>query len=114
MAAEVLEHRLCLSAITSLQLSNDTDENGDNITTDASIVGTVTSNGSTNGVEVEIDLDGDGLADSWTFANASGSFTYDPAGYVNYGPVTIKARVIEWDDVTTEYLYCDWATITFS
>ncbi len=100
--------------LTSLGLYNDTGTLGDNETEDPTLTG-MTQAGTVNGyVDIEIDFDGDGTADDFTFTNQDGSFTYDPSSSISYGEVTLYVRASEWDNLSSEYRYSDWFSISFT
>jgi hypothetical protein len=115
-SAEVLEYRLCLSAapvISNLSLQNDTGQAGDNITEDPTLTGTLADDGGSSMVDIEIDFDGDSLADDCIYAQALGTFEYDPSSLISFGQVTINVRAIEMDPETTEITFGEWVPITF-
>ena len=114
VSAEVLEQRIYLSAapvIDSLTLQNDTGDPGDGITEDPTITGVVVGTG--DYFDIEIDLDGDGIAEDFTATDPSGSFVYDPGINLSHGEVTIFVRAGEWDGAAG-YVYSEWASITFT
>lgn len=115
VAAEIdlLESRAFLNAsITSFYLANDTGTPDDDVTSDASVAGTV-SYDSSSYVVVELDLEGDGVPDYQADVNADGSFYFDANGLVPYGQVTIRARTQTWNDMY-EVVYGDWVSLTFT
>jgi hypothetical protein len=116
-SAEVLEYRLCLSGapvISDLCLQYDTGEEGDNVTEDPTITGTITNEGSTGNVELEIDFNADGIADDWTYGPSGGNFVYDPSDYISFGQVTIAVRAVEMEPEEPEMLFGEWVSITFN
>src|SRR5690606_33358539 len=76
------------------------------------ITGTVSNENGFDSVELHFDFDGDGLVDDYMYPESDGSFTYDPSGFVGFGEVTIRVRVVEWD--AQESLYSEWSTITYT
>ncbi|HCO21568.1 MAG TPA: hypothetical protein DIT97_00280, partial [Gimesia maris] len=96
--------------ITSLQLTNDTDTPGDNITTDPAIQGQVSYMGDLMSVAVEVDVNGDQISDGYaTFDPMMGnSFTYDPSG-LSLGTHTISVRGVDSMSMTEG----QWTSITF-
>lgn len=117
ISAEVLEYRLCLSAapvVASLGLQNDTGTAGDNITEDPALTGSITNDDNTNEVNLEIDFNGDGVIDDVIYPEANGTFEIDPANFINYGEVTIAVRAVEMAFETSELLFSDWVSITFT
>ncbi len=116
---ESLEQRLVLDAglppeVATLQLVSDTGESAtDGITTNPSVTGSVTNDGPLDGLQVEFDHDGDGVAEGTEMVGTDGSFTYSPFG-LSPGPVTIQARAKEWDDVLSECIHGAWVPLTFT
>ncbi len=98
--------------VASLELQEDTGEAGDNITENPAITGTVSNENGFDSVELHFDFDGDGLGDDYMYPESDGSFTYNPSGFVGFGEVTIRVRVVEWD--ARESLYSEWSTITYT
>ena len=100
--------------VATLGLLTDTGEAGDNITEDPTITGIITNDNGLDYVGIEIDFDGDGVAEDFAYAESDGSFTYNPAGMVNFGEVTIRVRAYDVDQCTFETLYGEWVSITFT
>lgn len=96
--------------ITSLSLVDDAD--GDSVTTNGTITGSISNDGSVAGVMIEIDIDGDGFADVMTSTDSDGNFTIDLTPYLMSGPVTISVRPIEWVDM--QPVYGEWTSISFT
>lgn len=101
-------------SIATLTLQNDTGEAGDNVTGDPALIGTVVNDGSFSGMSFEIDYDGDNTPDDWGYIAADGTFEFDPTIHISFGSVTVRVRAVETDSQTTETLYSDWASITFT
>ena len=98
--------------VTSLALKNDT---GSGHTTDSIVEGVVELSPGTPAAfsEVEFDYNDDGTADGSTLADGLGEFTHFadvPVGET----ITFKARARQIDDYNGEYVYGDWASITFT
>ncbi|MBW3543849.1 MAG: hypothetical protein KY476_26675, partial [Planctomycetes bacterium] len=115
---ESLESRTLLSAapvVASFELANDTGTPGDYITNDPTLAGSVTDDVSADGLEVQIDADGDGVADDTTWTDTGGAFMYDAAMMVgSYGTYTIAARAGEFDMQTMQTVYGSWVSLTFT
>ncbi len=102
------------ATVSSVSLLNDTGTAGDNVTTDPTLTGMMTNDGSMDYVDAEFDFDGDGNPDDYTVVNLDGSFEYDPSSNISYGQVTINVRACEFDPKTGQYLYGDWVPISFT
>ncbi len=101
--------------ITQLGLANDTDTPDDNITSDATVIGTIShADGSLEGNTIEYDLNGDDIYDGTVITDASGQFTIDlnSAG-LDDGAVSLRVRSREWDSARKEQLHSDWSTLDF-
>lgn len=110
---EPLEERQMLSiTVTSLALVRDTapDQN-DGTTSDARLQGQLVGDANLAGVTIEFDHDNDSVADGTAESGSLGEFEYTPDG-LGYGPVTIRARALEWDG--QQYVPSDWQTIGFT
>lgn len=102
------------AVVTQLALANDTGtSNSDMETSDATITGIVTNDGSVNMITVEIDMDGDGAADHMVQTNASGVFSYDATSELAAGNVTIQFRPVENDPFTGQPVNGAWQSINF-
>lgn len=100
--------------VTGLQLLNDDGPSAtDGSTTDPTVVGTVTDAVTPVGQEIEIDTDGDGVANDQIVTDGKGQFTYRPVG-LSPGTVTVQARGRILDPKSEEYLYSGWSSITFT
>ena len=98
----------------SISLRFDTgtsDSNG--ITADPRLLGSVTNDGDVANLKVEFDHNGDAVVDGSLFTGIDGSFRYDPEGLQN-GPVTIRARVREWEPAQSAFQFSDWVSIGFT
>lgn len=99
--------------VESLSLLSDTGASAsDSLTANPSIFGTV-NNDVLSKLLVEIDHDGDGVRDGFTFTDAHGWFGYTPVG-LPYGPATLRVRALEWLHADEEYLAGPWASIDFT
>jgi len=66
-------------------------------------------------VDLEFDLNGDGVADATGTTDAQGDFTFTPtAGSLAYGSVTIAARTVIHDADQTALAYSPWKSLTFT
>ena len=112
------QQSLELSVVHDLRLLNDTGESAsDGVTTDPTVTGYVTNDGvapaNVVGLVVELDYNADGLADAATSTDTTGTFVETPTGLVA-GPVVVSVRAGEWDGVVGDYVFGDWASITFT
>ena len=73
----------------------------------------MTDDGQAGNLTVEFDHDGDGVPEGLAFTESDGSFRYQPAALA-YGVSTIRARALQWDYVTSEYVVGDWSELTFA
>lgn len=85
----------------SLELFNDTDIVGDDITSDPTVRGQITNDGQVAGTTVEIDLDNNfNTVEATVVADSNGRFFYTPSGVIGLSgnvPVTVRARVQDFD-----------------
>ncbi|QDU95795.1 Calx-beta domain-containing protein [Lignipirellula cremea] len=103
-----------LVVVSDLELVfNTSTEEGVFTTTDPLLAGTLTDDGSTAYLTVEIDYDGDALADATTKADAQGNFRHRMQG-VAAGSTTVSARAREWDYRTRQYVFGEWTDLTFT
>ncbi len=101
-------------SVASLSLRFDTGtSNSDAITADPRIIGSVNNDGSRANLKVEFDHDGDGVIDGSLFTGNDGTFRYDAEGLQD-GPVTIRARVREWEPAQSDYQFSEWVSISFT
>ncbi len=54
-------------------------------------------------IDVEIDYDGDGPADDWSYQVTDGTFEFSPDNHPGFGQLTFAVRVLEMDPATFEY-----------
>ena len=81
------------------------------------IAGTVSYLGMAPGsTSVQFDYNGDGTVEATTPAYGDGTFSYNvgqgSTNGVSYGAVTIRARAVDYSEMTP--LYGDWQTLTFT
>nr|WP_044235914.1 Ig-like domain-containing protein [Gimesia maris] len=104
--------------VSQLNLQEDTDVDGDGITANSTISGTITnSDGSVNNLIVEYDLDSDLSSDGFIYTDSSGSGEFTISflpEIIQEGENTISVRAREWDDNIKHYVYSEWATISFT
>lgn len=100
--------------ITSLGLANDTGTAGDMITTDGTLVGTISDDTTVSSVMIEFDFDGDGVYEDSTYTDANGNFTFDVGPHAAFGEVTVAVRAVEYDNNLMDFVYSEWETITFT
>ncbi len=113
LAAEVLESRVLLSAtptLSSLTLVHDGD--GDGVVSIPEVSGVVDA-GESDYAMVEIDVDGDQMADSWAYPDPAGLFTQDLSSDLGFGPQTIHLRAVAWHPQTGEELTEGWSSLSF-
>jgi hypothetical protein len=96
-------------AAPTLALVNDTGNPSDGITADATLSGTAGAY-----QMVELDLNGDGMADLTTYADYTGNFIHDGGSQIPEGIVDASARAAEYDTNVGGYRYSEWsAPISF-
>ncbi|MBL8849455.1 MAG: hypothetical protein JNG89_07215, partial [Planctomycetaceae bacterium] len=101
--------------ITALHLIDDTQTPADLITTDARIGGGVSDSDATGyEFQIELDIDGDEIADDVVAILAGGSFEFDVGRFVAHGVVTAGVRALEWDSERQEYVTGPWSSLTFT
>ena len=98
--------------ISSLRLLNDTGIVADLRTKDHRITGQVLNDSSVEGLLVEVDMNGDGIADRTANTDSQGRFIVNPS-VANFGPVTLRSRAIEFDTKTSSQLASPWASLSF-
>lgn len=97
--------------VTDLYLVNDDGASStDDVTSDATIAGSVTNDGSTSGLLIEFDFDADGYADASTYTDSHGDFVFDAGPYLDVGVHTLAARVYEYDAVGSPVVG-EWETL---
>ncbi|NLX54390.1 MAG: hypothetical protein GXY58_04695 [Planctomycetaceae bacterium] len=100
--------------VTSLDLVNDNGTSPtDRITSDPTIAGSISNDGSVNGVSIQFDYNGDGSPDGYTTTDSQGDFTHTPSGLL-LGPVTIYARTQEFESGLMQYIYGNWSSVSFT
>ena len=100
--------------MAALVLVNDTGTPADFVTSDATIVGSVTDDVSSAWLTVELDYDDDDLADNSLTTDEFGTFTHDVGLHVPFGPVTVQARGFEFDATVGANIYGTWVSLSFS
>jgi len=98
--------------ITDLGLLNDSGIMGDNRTKDARLTGRVLNNASAEGVAVELDINGDGIADQTIYSGKDGRFTIDPR-FVEYNAKTVSLRAVTYDPQSLTTVLGSWTTFSF-
>ncbi len=117
VSAEALEDRTLLNAapvVAGIDLVNDTGTPADFVTSDATIVGTVTDDISAAWLNVELDYNGDDVADNWLTTDEFGTFTHDIGLDVGYGWVNVHARALEWDNNLATNIFGSWLSLSFN
>ncbi|MBN72847.1 MAG: hypothetical protein CME32_26640, partial [Gimesia sp.] len=103
-----------IPVINGLALENDTDVAGDFITSDATLSGTITDDGSNSEYIIQIDLDEDGVADLSVGQGAGQVFSYDPGSQLSDGEHTIQVRALGLNVDGNGFVAGDWSSITFT
>jgi len=99
--------------LSSLGLLADTGSSQtDLVTANSMLVGQATNDGSAAGLTIELDTTGDSVADGLAYTGTDGSFTYSPIG-LGFGTHTVRARAIEWNEASGQYLFSPWKELTF-
>ena len=103
--------------ITSYELlfdngaTSQTHEILDRITTDPTLIGQVSNDNGPSQLIVEFDYNDDGIADGTAITDPNGRFQFTPTD-LTAGSWDIRARVLEYDPVTTATINSPWAHIT--
>ncbi|QDU09046.1 Calx-beta domain-containing protein [Gimesia aquarii] len=105
---------VAIPVITGLSLENDTDIDGDLITSDATIKGMITDDGTNSEYTLQIDLDNDGFSDFSVAQGSNQQFTYDLGNDLEAGEHTIQVRALGLNSTENEYISGEWSTITFT
>ena len=85
----------------------------DGLTANALLVGQVSNDQTGERLLVEMDHNGDGIAEGVTYTNSQGEFTYAPEA-LGFGQTTISARAIEWNNATGQYQAGPWQPVSFT
>ncbi len=102
------------AVVSGWKLKNDTGlSNADGVTSDATLVGTVTFEDGAAGRQVEIDWTGDDESDAVVVTNGSGEFEVEPFD-LGMGKHTAKARALVWDWQAGNNVVGDWASLSFT
>lgn len=98
--------------LTSSDLDNDNGASStDFITSDATIAGSISNDSGASGLQIEIDVDDDGMIDYTTTTDANGDYSIDLTSYLTDGEYDIKVRVVE--SLPGETLASQWSTLSF-
>lgn len=98
--------------LADVMLVNDTgDDANDLITTDPSIAGVITNDGSLGGLQVQVDINEDDIFDMTATTDTNGQFELKVVG-LTPGEHTLKLRVKEYNEQNVA-LYSDWTPFTF-
>ncbi|MBS0265923.1 MAG: cadherin-like domain-containing protein, partial [Planctomycetes bacterium] len=108
-------------SIQTLSLVNDTGTAGDSLTTDPRIAGQFSGgSGSAASLSVQVDYNGDGIAEATTTTDQTGNFSFDPRQSYGttpplaYGNRTLAVRAGSVDPSANQLSYGAWANISFS
>lgn len=98
--------------VNELKLQSDTQTSGDGLTGNPLLVGQVSDDDSAARLTVELDHNGDGLAEGVAFTDAQGRFRYRPEP-LGFGPVTVRARALQWDSMVLAFVVGEWVSLSF-
>ena len=99
--------------VATFALAYDTGTPNDGITSDPTVVGSTSDDISTAFLTIEVDCDGDQIADGRTMTDEQGEFTYTPLN-LPAGSVSLAARAVEWDARQQIDVYGDWVSLSFT
>ena len=101
-------------AIGELALANDTGPSGnDGRTWDATVRGSLVSPfTNSDGVNVEWDLDANGVAEGSQSVQDDGNFSFVPQG-LTPGRVPLRVRTASWDPISRETVFGSWVDFPF-
>jgi hypothetical protein len=100
--------------ITSLALLHDTGAPANTgHTTDPTIVGVVTNNGSVAGIGVQVAQNGDEIPNGSATTDANGNFTFAPQGLA-FGTDIIQARPWVWDSAHAQQIFGNWVSVNLT
>ncbi|HEX5105142.1 MAG TPA: choice-of-anchor D domain-containing protein, partial [Pirellulaceae bacterium] len=104
-----------LPSITAVGLLEDTGTAGDNVSTNATLTGSVSHpDGSASVVPVQYDLNSDGIADGFVNTMPDGTFSLDlNARFTTQGPRTVALRAGELN-AAGQYVYGGWTSFSFT
>lgn len=85
----------------------------DGLTANVDLTGTVTDDGNLNQLQVEFDIDGDTVVDGTALTDEEGRFLFTPT-LLDYGAVTVTARVRQWDAAQDQWLIGAWSSLSFT
>ncbi|MGI5831248.1 MAG: polymorphic toxin-type HINT domain-containing protein [Thermoguttaceae bacterium] len=100
--------------ISQFALLDDTGTAGDSITSHADLIGRLADDGGNlYRVVIEIDTDGDGTVDDYTYTDEYGEFLYryTPAAS---GDETVQARAVRWDAFSEGTVTGGWKSLRFT
>ena len=98
------------STIADLYLQSPIGTNGTLITANTMIVGHIAEK--LSGVAIQFKHVGDDTLDGTAITDVNGDFYFQPT-YLPFGPVTVQARTIQWDETQGTYLVGTWQQLTF-
>jgi hypothetical protein len=101
------------AVLTDIHLLYDTGvASDDSITSDATLVGSVSNDGNVGSIVVEFDVNADDQVDGSTLTDNVGEFVWSPSGLPT-GETTIRARTREWIPDQSPVLG-PWSTVSFA
>jgi hypothetical protein len=110
----LVEKPRSLLSVVDLALVADTGiDKTDFVTSNPTIKGRLSGEGSVSRLTVEIDVNADGIVDATTTADTTGSFQFSPVGLA-FGPRAIAARGVSYDYGNATLMKGAWESISFS
>jgi hypothetical protein len=105
-----------IATVAALKLANPPASGG--AASDPTVTGQVTNPTSASptavsALTVQIDTNGDGVADATVVTDGNGNFTFTPSG-LSAGPVTVAARVLQHDYETGGFDASAWTSLAFN
>jgi hypothetical protein len=100
------------AVISQFGLVNDSGTPGDNRSEHARLSGRVLNDASAEGIAVELDMNGDRIADQTGFTGPDGRFIIDPQLSM-YGAVSVSARAVEFDSEAATTISGPWTSFSF-
>ncbi|MGN6544357.1 MAG: hypothetical protein ACTHK7_04865, partial [Aureliella sp.] len=99
--------------IETLGLLSDSGTEGDGLTENPAIIGTIADDGSVARVTIQVDTNNDGTVDATVFTDNSGVFLYQPVD-PTLGAHTISFRTTEFAADSDEQLLGAWHSVSFT
>jgi hypothetical protein len=110
---ESLEQRTLLAGMPTISLTlQATVAEVDGVGESPTVINGTIIGGDSQAFDIEVDLDGDTLADACLPAVEGTEFTIDLGTTLPLGEQTIQARARLWSESARDYLFGDWGTLT--